>query len=275
MISIIIPTRTNSKTLEFTLKSIVDQKNIDHNNDIEIIVVSNGPSELFDFAEEVGLLEKNIKYKIYRTNIVGVSNARNIGLNYASGDKILFLDDDDLLTENTMHTILQESRNDIVLFMDVQSFADNAKNYVPDDTLTRVSNLFDKSKIYDVIQARRLFQNVTAKVFPKEIVKAKEIAFPFEISVGGDVCFMFATLTNRIKFKKLDGSAKYLRRITSASTTAQKTNLLEELKTYLKLIKTLCRIFLMNKNLMHLFFLIYLTLAAFKYHAHKIVLNIK
>jgi glycosyltransferase involved in cell wall biosynthesis len=271
MISIIIPSRSNSTTLQESLQSIFNQKDINLSEHIDLIVVINGSHEP-DFSEEnVEVLFGHFIYKLIRTNKVGVSNARNLGLNAATGESVIFLDDDDLLADSTLHTILISLHNDSILFMDVKSFSNEKINISNFDTLSEVSLMFNENQFISPIHGRRLFQNVTAKVFPCYILKESNIRFLETINVGEDVCFMYSLLFRIKSFRKLGGSAIYFRRISDNSTTGRKTTFIHEFNLYNKLLFNIFKIFIKRVDCIYIYFFLYLVAASLKYHFRRLL----
>ena len=94
-VSVIIPVYNVEKYIDKCLESVVNQTY----NDIEIIVVNDGTK---DNSEEIinNYLKKynNVKYLIKENG--GLSDARNYGVKYATGEYIAFLDADDYLDYN-------------------------------------------------------------------------------------------------------------------------------------------------------------------------------
>jgi len=87
-ISVLIPTYNRRNTLIEAIKSVLNQTY----QDFEIIIIDDGSQEpVRKIIDNIN--DTRIKY-IYQENS-GVSVARNTGLNFASGDFISFLDDDD------------------------------------------------------------------------------------------------------------------------------------------------------------------------------------
>ncbi len=85
-ISVIIPTYNRFESLKRAIKSVLSQSYKAY----EIIVVDDGSEDLTCKIKDEF---KNIKY-IYKSN-AGVSSARNLGIQKASGEWVAFLDDDD------------------------------------------------------------------------------------------------------------------------------------------------------------------------------------
>ena len=99
-VSIIIATYNSSKTLENTLKSCINQKNIN----LELIVVDGNSQD--KTVEIISSFKKNIDFFISE-NDKGIYDAWNKGLNYSSGDWICFLGSDDTwLNDNSLFELL-------------------------------------------------------------------------------------------------------------------------------------------------------------------------
>lgn len=107
-ISIVIPCHNQAEYLEDSIESAYNQTFPAH----EIIVVNDGSTdntreiaERYMFKEFPGI-ESPVKV-INQVN-KGLPSARNTGIMNATGDYILFLDADDILTENAVQRITQE-----------------------------------------------------------------------------------------------------------------------------------------------------------------------
>lgn len=92
-ISIIVATYNRPGLLVRTLNSIINQ----YYKNIEIIVVNDGGQDVQEIIDQGnGLSENKIKYINNKKNL-GAPGARNLALDAASGEYIMFLDDDDVL----------------------------------------------------------------------------------------------------------------------------------------------------------------------------------
>lgn len=85
--SVIIPTYNREKVLERAIDSVLNQSF----KDFELIVVDDGSTD--QTSEILKKYDKNIK--VIRTENKGVSAARNLGVQHASGIWLSFLDSDD------------------------------------------------------------------------------------------------------------------------------------------------------------------------------------
>jgi GT2 family glycosyltransferase len=82
---VIIPTYNSADTLEETLRALTGQELIEYS---EIIVVDDGSTD--DTARMV----KNFEVRYYRKQNGGPASARNLGIDNAQGEIVLFLDSD-------------------------------------------------------------------------------------------------------------------------------------------------------------------------------------
>lgn len=96
-VSIIIPTyKRNLTYLERAIRSVLNQTY----KNIEIIVVDDSPNsyksrhEISNFMKKLCTQNSKVKYIMNEINLGG-SLARNIGINFSTGEFITFLDDDD------------------------------------------------------------------------------------------------------------------------------------------------------------------------------------
>ena len=96
LVSIIIPAYNASTVIERCIKSIVSQ---DY-KEKEIIIINDGSNDnTEEICERLSRIYPGIFFNSIRNK--GVSNARNLGLSYATGKWIVFVDADDELEEGS------------------------------------------------------------------------------------------------------------------------------------------------------------------------------
>ncbi len=106
MVSIIIPAFNVEKFIEETLESIKQQTITDY----EVIIINDGST---DKTKEV--IEANIgndeRFVLISQDNMGVSAARNTGLNLAVGEYVFFLDGDDKMAPDALLQLYQRARD--------------------------------------------------------------------------------------------------------------------------------------------------------------------
>lgn len=101
-ISVIVPVYNSASTVENTVLSLLSQSGAE----IEVIAVDDGSS---DNSVDV-LMKYRDRIKIIRKDNGGPATARNIGLDNADGDFVLFVDADDTLKDGSIEKIVQKQR---------------------------------------------------------------------------------------------------------------------------------------------------------------------
>lgn len=192
-ISIIVPIYNAEKYIEKTIKSIVVQtlKNI------EIILVNDGSTDgSKQICEKYVDLDKRI-ILINKEN-GGLADARNAGLEIASGKYIMFIDADDLYEPDSceyMYNLIEKTKSDYVIgnyqMMDEDGKRWNNVAFDPDIYEEMELDLNDHQKSFFVM-------NSTAwnKIYRTEFLKQNKITFkvpaPAEDSYFTLMCFIKA-----------------------------------------------------------------------------------
>ena len=113
-ISVIVPVYNVEKYLRRCLESIRNQTFMDW----EAICVNDGSPD--DSAQILNAFEKlDARFKVVNKENGGLSDARNVGMQYATGDYILYVDSDDFIHPQTMeiaYALALRDGSDIVSF---------------------------------------------------------------------------------------------------------------------------------------------------------------
>ncbi len=107
-VSVIIPAYNAEKYLRECLDSVLNQTY----KNVELIIVNDGSQDgTKDILEEYKSRYSNVQ--VIHTENGGVSRARNIGLEHADSDYIMFLDSDDLLVSNAIEILLFDLKDNV------------------------------------------------------------------------------------------------------------------------------------------------------------------
>ena len=111
-LSVIIPVYRTERTLERCVKSILQQSY----HDLEVILVDDGsPDNCPQLCDEWALKDSRIRV-VHKPN-GGLSDARNAGIDAATGDCLTFVDADDYLAPDTYAQVMPKAAgSDIVEF---------------------------------------------------------------------------------------------------------------------------------------------------------------
>ncbi|TCI57448.1 glycosyltransferase family 2 protein [Exiguobacterium sp. SH1S21] len=107
LVSVIVPIYNSEKYIERCIKSILSQS---HNN-IELILIDDGSIDSsLSICRKYSSIDDRVK--IQSTENMGVSCARNLGLELANGDFIGFVDSDDYIDHRMYESMLKRIKKD-------------------------------------------------------------------------------------------------------------------------------------------------------------------
>ncbi len=134
--SIVIPVYNVEKYIDRCLKSIVNQSYKNY----EVIIVNDGTKD--NSVEIINKYTKKYKnFTLCNKENGGLSDARNYGIDYVTGDYLLFIDSDDYINEDLLkelNSVLEEKEYDLIKFK--INLVDDEGNFI------RTENGMDTSK---------------------------------------------------------------------------------------------------------------------------------
>lgn len=179
-ISIIIPIYNSEKYISRCLDSILEQ---DFTN-YEIILIDDGSQDLSGaICSQYTQKHNNIKFLSQENT--GVSGARNLGLKYAQGQYICFIDSDDWIEKKYLNNF-QFGYDFCIQGYIVNTDQEFKISYTP---------LCLNQNTGSEIVKRGLQTAPWAKLFKREIIEKHSITFPENISYGEDSIFIYKYLT--------------------------------------------------------------------------------
>ena len=219
-ISIIIPTYKPQNYIIECFESIENQ--CFEKINFEVIAVLNGERDPYYSFLEKYLLQCNFNYKLFYSDVKGVSNARNIGIEESVGKYLAFVDDDDIISSDYLQGLYDIARKDKIPLSYMKGFVGeitNTKNYY-------IANVYKKmmNKKLTILNVRSYFASPCYKLIARELVGTHR--FDLRFQNGEDSLFMFAISKKKMEFQFADKSAIYYRRIRDNSLTNRKMSLI-------------------------------------------------
>lgn len=228
-ISIIVPVYNVEKYLRKCLDSISAQTFTDW----ECLLIDDGsPDNSGAICDEYAV--KDSRFKVFHKPNGGVSSARNLGLDMASGEWVTFIDSDDIIAitylENLVQPIIKDKSLDFVhggfSFYYNQEIA--GIGYMP---LPKVGS--DKSYLLNNFQGY-----ITSKLFHMGIInswkKDEKLAFDENMKIAEDYAFTLDYLCKVEKYCFIDKIGYYYRRdnVISATNTSRNYQYIYELTSF-------------------------------------------
>lgn len=187
-ISIIIPIFNASKTLERLLNAVCAQSF----NDYEVILINDGST---DDSEKVCIKFERRNSRIhylYQKNL-GVSSARNRGIENAAGEYLLFVDSDDYIPSDALQTLIAKQAvydEYLICGSHVMKKTRNREiNYLLDDYLYLKTNYEEFYSALDKIPTAPW-----GKLFKRSVVIDNNLSYPLGIPFGEDAIFLYKYL---------------------------------------------------------------------------------
>lgn len=194
-VSVIVPIYNVEKYLVRCLDSLINQtfKNI------EIIALNNGSTD-----DSLKIVRKyaneDCRIKFFNNDNIGVSKARNIGIENAIGKYIVFVDSDDWIELNMIEVLYEaitKEESDLVMCTYLREFEDHSKE--------KVFNLPEVNKYEDNVVKEQLLRKLVGPI-------GSELSNPEYLDALGTVWAKMykASLIKEIKFVDLEeiGSAE-------------------------------------------------------------------
>lgn len=185
--SIIVPVYKVENFIERCIKSITEQSF----NNFELLLIDDGsPDKSGELCDLYAQQDRRIT--VTHTKNGGVSRARNIGIEQAKGQYLLFIDADDALYDNIT---LEYLANNIYKFkIDIYQFimAINLKGE------TSHSNYIQQTKVLnmdDYGHTKYARGNAASFVFSNYLIQKYNIRFPEGVRISEDQAFTYSVLT--------------------------------------------------------------------------------
>lgn len=248
LISIIIPIYNSENNLEKCIDSVIKQTY----KNIEIILVDDGSKDSsLDKCYKYSKLDNRIKV-IHKEN-EGVAIARNVGINYSTGEYITFVDADDWLEKNAIANLykdLKEKNVDIVrgnyAINDGKKAYAYGKLYEFENCLIKKENNDKRELLIEEILRGKFLSYVWLLLIKKSIIIENKLYFKEKIPMMEDTIFYIELIklnydiyiSNNINYNYYDNFN---------SATKSKNNILKNINAILEVNNILFNILKDNK----------------------------
>ena len=230
MVSVIIPTYKPGDYIYECLKAVCNQSF--SKDDYEIVIVVNGCKE--PFVENISsYLKKTLEcnYQILQTDIPGVSNARNFGMEKATGEYLVFVDDDDIITNNYLSELYSVSSRNCIGCANSLSFHESIAK-TQENFLTRAF-LSNVGRPFDIFHYRQFLSPPVCKMIHRDIIGVARFPVTLKRSEDSVFCMSFAHRVTNMKLAATD--CIYYIRLRTGSATRIKKNLSDYFVELLKI----------------------------------------
>ena len=211
-ISIIVPCYNAQRYLSVCLESLRAQSG----PKLEMIFIDDGSTD------ETGAMLDTFaagddRIKVYHIPNGGVSAARNLGIRYASGRYIAFVDADDALEENSMRLLYEEAlRTNARIVSANHTLFDVERNERIPVELPPVEQLPDRI-VQEIIHMHRIYNNIWNKLYDRTLFDG--VRLDESVRIGEDALLNLQLFLRAKKVAHLDAYT-YVYRIHESSAMA-------------------------------------------------------
>ncbi len=184
-VSIVIPVYNIKNYIDRCLTSIISQTY----SNIQIIIIDDGSIDgSSEICDKYSVLDDRIE--VVHIENGGVGNARNIGIEKANGEYILFIDGDDYIENSYIETLINsiiENKSDLAI---VDYYLQIGNKRFSNSINTNEKILFDNKSALDNILNEDLYLGyLWNKLFKLKIIKDNNIRFDRRIRIWEDLLF--------------------------------------------------------------------------------------
>lgn len=216
-VSIIVPVYKVEKYIRECLDSILAQSFTDWEC---LLVDDDSPDNSGEICDEYA--QKDARISVYHKENGGVSSARNLGLDKACGEWVMFVDSDDAIAENTLEICVHHAERenlDIVQF----SFARDKRELgnlegIDTDVLTRE----------EYIKVNEYLVCVWGSLLRSDIIQSNVMRFDTSLKLAEDQMFIYNYMDHSERFVKVRQKLYWYRDTANSATSHQMPNDIEK-----------------------------------------------
>ena len=243
-VSIIVPIYNTEKYLKKCLNSLINQSE----EDIEIILLNDGST---DSSEKIIKSYKDERIKYIKKRNTGIGSTRNMGIEMATGEFLMFIDSDDYISIDCVKKMYEKAKNDKCDIV-VSDYSEDHGSYqirktivpFPDTSLKDMPSLINEINL-----------GPCNKIYKRSLFKDKENRFEEKLKYE-DAPFVCKMFLNAKKIGKVNEYLSYYVIHEKSETTVRDERIFDILKISKIIIDYMSKYDYMKKALINLIIMI-------------------
>lgn len=195
-VSIIIPVYNVEDYIERCLNSLVLQTL----EDIEIIVINDGSTDSSQDIIEKFAKKYPDKIKAFEIENGGAAQARNIGLDKATGEYVGFVDSDDYVAKDMFEQLYNKAIEDNADIVNCAYYRENENRCIEKET--EINDNFGKSVLEEPDIMVDSVPYIWNKIFKRDLIEKNNIRFQ-KLRIYEDLVFTYELFMNANKISKV------------------------------------------------------------------------
>ncbi|MCD1287684.1 MULTISPECIES: glycosyltransferase [unclassified Brevibacterium] len=218
-LSLVIPSFRGEEHIRPCLDSIVNQTLSPEKYEV-LVVVNGSPDSVPEIVDEILSANSKINYQIIYEELPSLSNARNVGIQWANGDWVTWVDVDDWISNNFLEELLDCARDGVTPLACVADVDEVSGAVSPSPISKQI--LEHSPGEYKAATLWRALGFAACKLLPTTL--AKQRAFDVELRSGEDVAYFPPFYAeNELRFDNTPAhkGATYFRQVRTGSMSRQ------------------------------------------------------
>lgn len=212
-ISIIVPIYNVEKYLNKCVESVLNQTF----PDFELLLINDGSKDNSGrICDEYA--EKDHRIRAFHKINGGVSSARNLGLEHAKGEWIMFVDADDWIEKDCLLVLYETCRSDD---LDLLQFSFRTVND-KEETMNVYSEETPVMALKDYVERDVFLVCVGGSIIKKSIIDKNKLSFRNDLKLAEDQIFILSIMYHSVRIKRIrDVFYNYYQNDNSATANAK------------------------------------------------------
>lgn len=183
LVSVVVPVYNAAPYLKQCIESLLNQTY----RRLEIILVDDGSTDdSFTICKKYEELFGE-KIKVVHKENGGVSSARNLGISFAKGEYLIFVDADDQVHKELVEIFMEANEETRILLCDISNNEADLKKVYADKWRDNVS-FYSKERFMDLF-FNDYINSPCNKLYDAEILQKYKIKYPEGLDLGEDLIF--------------------------------------------------------------------------------------
>lgn len=190
LVSVIVPVYCAEKYLKECVESILSQTY----ENIELLLIDDGSTDSSPSICDAYAAENNRVHVFHKEN-GGVSSARNLGLEQARGEYVVFVDSDDKAYPTLIERLLSCAAPDRIVLCNYSVMDEKGMRLQAGERLENQENCEISEIISNILLNRTMLGSVWRTLFPADLLRRRKITFP-PCRFSEDQVFLFHVLSH-------------------------------------------------------------------------------
>lgn len=209
-VSVVIPIYNASKFMRRTVDNLVSQTL----DEVEILFIDNESTD--DSSALAGrAANKYSQVRFYKQFKPGVSAARNLGIEKSKGECIVFMDDDDIVTDDILARLFDAMKNVDMSVCGFETWQNDEKVF---ETQDEALQIYDADKLIDeLFSDNPSYRYIWNKMYKKSIIDKYNLRFDEDIHYNEDRLFLMQYLMHCEKVRQIPDKCYFFQRHDAAA----------------------------------------------------------